>query len=189
MGIDLSAREIKRKLFHLTGLSLHPLNIWFYDHRFLLWAGLLFLLTVIELARRQGKLPFLNRLFAGLLRPGEDGRLSGTFYYLWGVGLSFLFFPLEYALIGLWVLTLADTASALCGQAVGRLRLGTKTLEGMLAFWLTSLLILKGFGWSWDLRTLFLALFWAGVEMLPGVNDNLVLPLVVAGSLTLLAGP
>lgn len=132
------------------------------------WIAVLILVSLIEFFRLKGKISFLNRYFAKLLRPGEDKRISGSFYYLWGVGLAFLLFPQEPALIGLWVLAVGDALAGLAPKGHS------------LVFFLCAIFILKIFGYPLDPQNLLKVFLWTAVEKLPRVDDNLTLPLVVA---------
>ncbi len=176
----MKRHEVFRKLFHLTGLVFHPLTVLLYDWKDILWGTLLLTVTLVEVLRVRGKLPFLNRLFSPLMRTEEFKRPSGTLYFLWGVGGSFVLFPLSNALLALWVLCVSDTLAALVGQLFGRLKLGRKTLEGAVAFFSSSVIILKVFGYPLSPLNLVIVLSWTLLELTPRANDNLTLPLWVA---------
>jgi len=163
-------REFYRKLYHFSGLLLHPLILILGNWSWVLWVILLPLVSLLELLRLRGAFPQFFNLFRPFMRPWEKEHLSGTFYYLWGVGLAFVFFPLKPALVGLWVLALADGLAGLCGR--GPLH--------SLAFFLTAVLILLGFGYPFSLKTLFWSLLWTGIERWSWPDDNFTLPLAVA---------
>lgn len=162
-------RELPRKLFHLSGLIFHPIALVLADYRRPFFLALLLAITLFEALRLRGRLRLPGRLSA-LLREGELRRPTGTFYYLWGVGLSFLLFPLREALCGLWVLALGDGISGLFGR--GPLH--------HLAFFALSLGVLLSFGLPFGEKTLLLAGLLTLLEALPFPDDNLTLPLATA---------
>ncbi|OAQ20576.1 hypothetical protein [Thermosulfurimonas dismutans] len=171
MGVNLR-RELPRKLFHLSGLALHPLVLWLEAWQEIFWVIILVSITTVEVLRISGRFSILNRLFGRLMRSGEERRFSGAFYYFWGVGLAFLMFPLEAALVGLWVLAVGDAVAGLLirGRSV--------------VLFLCGLAILLVFGYPLDPLNILKVLSWTLVERLPRVNDNFTLPLVVALTLS-----
>jgi len=166
----LRQREGARRLFHLCGLLLYPLGKLCKAQALFFWTGLICGVTLLEALRLGGKGRRFFRLFMPLMREEERRRPSGTFWYIWGVGLAFLLFPEKAALSGLVVLALADGLAGLFPQ--GKIH--------SAIFWGTSLLVatlLRG-GFSWEL--LLKAGLWTLVEALPQVNDNFTLPLAVS---------
>ncbi len=170
-------RELPRKLFHFSGLLFHPLALILGDYRSLFFFVLLIGITFFEALRLVGRLKLPRRLSA-LLREGELQRPTGSFYYLWGVGLSFLLFPLREALCGLWVLALCDGISGLFGR--GPLH--------HLVFWGLSFSVLLFFGLPFGGKILLLALLLTLIEALPFPDDNLTLPLATASGVKILFG-
>ena len=168
-------REFYRKLFHFSGLVLHPLILALGERAWILWAVLLPLVSLLELLRLRGAFPKFFRFFEPLMRPVEKERISASFYYLWGVGLSFLFFPLKSALTGLWVLALADGLAGLWG----------KGFLHSVVFFFTSLAILLGFDYPFSPEYLFLILLWTVIEKWSWPDDNFTLPLTVALTLSI----
>ncbi len=162
-------RELPRKLFHLSGLLFHPLALILGDYRRLFFLSLLLAITLFETLRLTGCLRLPGRL-SSLLRESEFRRPTGTFYYLWGVGLSFLLFPLKAALCGLWVLALGDGISGLFGR--GPLH--------HLVFFALSLCVFLFFGLPFGGKILLLSGILTLIEALPFPDDNLTLPLATA---------
>ncbi len=166
-------KELLRKFIHISGL------IFFFGKTIipvkdpLFWLGLLFAVNLVEVLRATGALPFLNLLFKSVLREKELSDFSGTFYYFWGIGLSFLFFPIKIAFISLWVLCVADGIAGLFGR----------TVMHSLIFFLISLLIATLFLHTFTPELLIKALFWTVIEKIKLIDDNLSIPLVVSISL------
>lgn len=171
MGVNLR-RELPRKLFHLSGLALHPLVLWLEPWQEIFWVIILVSITTVEVLRISGRLSVLNRLFGRFMRPGEERRFSGAFYYFWGVGLSFILFPVKPALVGLWVLAVGDAAAGLIGRAHS------------VAFFICSIVILVAFGYALEPFNILRVLIWTLIERLPRVNDNFTIPISVALTLS-----
>jgi len=85
------------------------------------------------------------------------------------------------------VVGLADPAASIIGRRWGRVRLGKGTLEGAVAFMLVASIVLA-VTVEGGLRPLLVALVVTVVELLPlPLDDNLTVPLAVAGTLALWA--
>jgi dolichol kinase len=87
------------------------------------------------------------------------------------------------------ILILADTAAALVGKGIGRVRILGKTLEGSMAFFFTALLIV----WIYPTLDRFsgsvAALGAALIELLPiRLNDNLTISLTAGAIMFFLGG-
>ena len=175
----LRKAEIRRKIFHVFGiLFLLPLCV--FGRKYPLSIPVLLLATfLLELLRMKRKLPeSVLRVLDTLARPEERHSFSGSFYYVFGVGLSVLFFGEKPSLAGLLVLAIADTASAIF-HARGRIHLFGKSLEGFLVFLVVSWGILSAMGYPLRVSGI-VATCVAVVENLKMVNDNLAVPLVTA---------
>jgi glycerol-3-phosphate acyltransferase PlsY len=112
----------------------------------------------------------------------------GSTYFLFSTILTIILFPKSIAIASLLILILADTAAALVGKAIGKVPIHGKTLEGSMAFFLTSLLIVLIYPslnrFSGSLAALGATL----VELVPvEINDNLTIPLV-AGAIMFFSG-
>jgi dolichol kinase len=190
-------RHVGRKLYHLLG-GFALLGIWFAFGRLralFAYAALLAAVLIFDAARLL--LPRLNAWamarLRGLLRPGEERRLSGSPTYIAGVALTLLLFPEPAAVVAVLFLAVGDVAATTVGESFGRHKIGAKSLEGAVAFFAGA--GLAGFAaraflhapppgaivagaWCAALVELFLPRF---------ANDNLVIPLVSAFAMTLLS--
>ncbi len=173
--------EIPRKLFHLSGILLLFIPYIFKTQAKIIFLALVCLVSTIEFLRLRSHLiaNVLVKIFGHLMRPLERKKLSGSFYYLWGVSLSFLFFDKISATKGLLILAIADPLASLIGIKFGNHRFLKKTLEGTLAFFLVSILILYCFKESLH-NALIIGAICALAENVIPINDNLILPLLVA---------
>ena len=188
----LTGVEIRRKIVHLATLIIPASYGLTSQETVLAFVIPLFLgLLAVDLLRHfhPGMASLFKRFFYGrVLREEEKPTLMGSTYFLFSTILTVLFFPKPIAVASLLILILSDTAAALVGKGMGRVRIFGKTLEGSMAFLVTALLIvwlcpnLNRF--SGTLSALGATL----VELFPiRVDDNLAIPLV-AGTIMLFGG-
>jgi dolichol kinase len=113
----------------------------------------------------------------------------GATYFIFSTILTILLFPKPIAIASILILIVSDTAAALVGKGIGKVRIFGKTLEGSLAFLVTSLVIV----WIYPRLDRFsgslAALGAALIEILPiRLNDNLSIPLVAGAIMFFAAG-
>ncbi|ADO45975.1 phosphatidate cytidylyltransferase [Hydrogenobacter thermophilus TK-6] len=174
--------EVRRKLFHLIAISLWivPLKLFPPFLTFFTFLVVIFLNILVVKKVGQDSLGVVYRCILYLER--EKNLEKPSIQALWanlGIMLSFLMFGGDCATIGVILLAVGDAFASLVGYHLGRTKLFDKSLEGFLAFFLSSFLVLYFIlGWG---RAIILSLFGALIELLPlKVDDNLTLPL--AGS-------
>lgn len=178
-------RELRRKIFHLSGLF-YILGYRFLPRNTTLWIMGVLLIIVCLMDFSRLYYPYLNRflfkLFGGLYRPEEEKLPSGLPFTFLGAFFTMLLFPQEkIVLTALGYQVFGDGLAALVGLEFGRRKIGKKSLEGSIACFLACFIIGLIF---WDLRiTLFGALIATIIEILPiplPFNDNLAMPLLSA---------
>ncbi len=184
--------EIKRKIIHLATLVI-PLGYALSSEETVLLVLLPFFLCylMIDLLRHfhPGMASLFGKYFFGrVLREEEKRNLMGSTYFLFSSLLAILLFPKSIAIASLLILILSDTAGALVGKWIGKIKIFKKTLEGSTAFLLCSLLIV----WSYPQLNRFsgtlAALGATVIEMLPlPMDDNLTIP-IVAGVIMFFGG-
>ncbi len=179
--------EIRRKMVHLATLII-PIGYGLTSKETALAVLLpLFLcLLLVDLLRHIHPAVaslFQKYFFGRVLREGEKATLMGSTYFLFSSILTILLFPKLISIVSLLILILSDTAAALVGKGIGRIPIFKKTLEGAMAFFFSSLLIV----WVYPNLDRFsgslAALGATVIEILPiPLDDNLTIPLV-AGTL------
>jgi len=187
-------KEILRKSFHLIFGIIFLLLIYFLGTTASFWIIVVcFLLgAIIALLHRNGiKIPLLEKIIFSVEREHEKhfpGK-AALMFFLAAIILLY-FFKNESALVlaGLSVQIFADSAAALVGKKFGKHKIiskkhYTKTLEGTITCFIISLIVLLFFV-SWEI-TLVVAIIATIIELAP-INDNLLIPIVVAGALKLL---
>ncbi|MDI7260093.1 MAG: SEC59/DGK1/VTE5 family protein [Thermodesulfobacteriota bacterium] len=179
----ITSIEIKRKAVHLATLVI-PIGYAFTSEATILIFLTPFFLCylAVDLLRHfhSGIASLFRRYFFGrVLREEEKPTLMGSTYFLFSSLLTILFFPKSIAIVSMLILILSDTAAALVGKGFGRIPVFRKTLEGTIAFLVSSLFIV----WIYpDLDRIsgsLAALGAAVIEVLPmPLDDNLTIPLV-----------
>ncbi|MHA1604954.1 MAG: hypothetical protein ACTSWF_09935 [Candidatus Freyarchaeota archaeon] len=154
----------------------------------------LVLASVIEIWRlRDSDFP-LNIFIRKLIKPEEENRVAGYFYFIMAATILIFLFPLSVMVISVVVAGAADAVASLVGQRWGKsffmARGRIKTFEGLLggggsAFLLT-LGLLFYFNGFYPLTSLTVAIVVVALDYLtPPVDDNLLNPISIAVTLTL----
>jgi glycerol-3-phosphate acyltransferase PlsY len=175
--------EVRRKFIHLIPLLI-PLVSTFdilKKQELIIVAGISTLIAFsLDIARmRRG---FVSKvffqLFGSLLRPSEKRTFTGSSYYLLGIFLALLIFPKPIAEASMFILIIGDTMAAFVGTMWGRTKIWGKSLEGSLAFLVSSCAILALLGRVGMHVAVVGALVATVVELLPlSINDNLTIPI------------
>ncbi len=189
-------KHLDRKLYHLLG-GLCLLSLYYLlgrERALLSYAVLFCLVLVLDIARL--KIAAVNRFvyshFASFIRKSEESKLTGTAPYVLGIASSLYLYPAGIATAAICFLVFGDVAATSIGERYGRTRIGEKSLEGTTAFVAAAVgagLLLSLAGVPVPRGIILLgAIVAAGVELIPlPVNDNLVIPLVSGGAMTLLS--
>ncbi|MEI6057278.1 MAG: phosphatidate cytidylyltransferase [Lentisphaerota bacterium] len=195
-------QEIYRKLIHITSLWMAFAMIILPE----IWASSIFLLLLIlNLIVEYGNYkdwPFVSSsyhfVFGKMMRkdPSEKSfKLSGSPFVLASAFLSIILFDKHIAFLAFSVMIVGDTAAALVGRKFGRIRFSNgKTVEGFLAFIISSALILMlcGFAFNYSVAIIIkgeIGIFIAAIAELYGktikVDDNFSIPIVIGTIMSL----
>ncbi len=129
---------------------------------------------------------WFERRVMELERPGEFP-LRGAMFMLMAAFLAFEVFPLRAAAAGMLVLAIADSASTVVGTLFGSHKIKfnrKKSVEGSAAFFIGSAAVLAGF--MHPVSAVVLSLVVALVEALPGLDDNITVPVAISALMVLL---
>ena len=92
--------------------------------------------VALELARR--RFSGLNEWFmsqtSALLKESESSRVLGSTYMAAASLIVFLFFDKEVAILALLYIAVGDPLAGVVGKRYGRVKVGSKSVEGTLAF-------------------------------------------------------
>jgi len=172
--------ETRRKVFHLFALLLWllPLNYFPSIITLLVFALVIGLNLITVLGVGKERLAFYYRLVYKLEREKNYSRPG--IQALWanlGIFMVFMLFGKEPAMVSVLVLAVGDAFASVVGIRYGRTKVGNKSLEGTIAFLLSTFLVLLPFLGLW--KAFLICSFSAIVEALPiSVDDNLSVPLV-----------
>ena len=183
-------QEIYRKFIHISS-SIMALALWYFGKEtFLPWLiSVAIILTLLDYGRHY--IDLLRRIyiyfFTVFTRPIEYRNLSGASWVVIGAALTTIIFNENTAIIGLLVLSLADSAAAIIGLKFVNTHLFNKSLEGSAAFFIVAFLIVFYLSPAFFLINLITVLAATAVELFSTarINDNLFIPLVTAFILTL----
>jgi len=144
-------REISRQFIHLSGvlfILLAQFTGGILASLYFFMIGLTFFLYSLYILREENRfkriVDFLDRRIRGkVMRFEREGiPFQGAAWFYVSCGVAFLIFPLHIATTACLILAISDALATLVGHRFGRKKiLGSKTLEGTLTFFLSSLLI------------------------------------------------
>lgn len=182
--VELS-KEGRRRVQHATtGQLLIAIS---YILPLVVCQGALLAGTLLLLYIYHGQKQWYQNTFGPILRPEEQDRLPGAFWFLAGTAISSVCFELDVGRYAVLCLSYADPMAALVGSSIKSPRLcGTATLAGCTGCFLTA----SAIGWSLLPDDTFAigvgALACTVAESLPIGNDNLLIPIVTASAVQLL---
>jgi dolichol kinase len=180
----------RRKLYRIGAGIVFPVVYYFSPNKIIVEMLLFYLLgimTTLEVMRYVS--PSLWRTVAehskGILKV-RQGMITGTTALLIANIIIIAFFNKQVAIVSLVYMLFGDTASAIVGTKYGKIKMGNKSLEGSLAFFITVMVLaLIFFQWSGIRIHLIILIFGAiaatVTEALPiEINDNLTVALAAA---------
>ena len=181
-----TGQSIWRNLFHFSGIVI-PLAYLLINRGAALGLTVLFLciLLVVEFLRITGRLEL--GMVGKFLKEKEQNKPTGSLFYVVAALVAILLFQKNVAIPSLFVLCISDPVSSLVGRSLGRHPLYGKSIEGTLAFFVCSLIILMLFSVRLSVA-LPVALIATLTELCtPGfLDDNLTIPIITGLALMLL---
>ncbi len=189
--------EVLRKSIHLSSLWMVVfIGVFPGVLNILLFSFLLFAICFIEYGNHR-KWPIFTetygRLFNRILREQETQekfRFSGAPYVIAAALMVTILFSDVVAMTALSTMLVGDTAAALIGRKYGKHKINQnrKSVEGSLAFWVTSFVILLFFGllysqpiwfYIYGISGITVATFAEIYENRIHIDDNFSIPLVM----------
>jgi len=180
--------EAVRKAIHAAAAVVPTMAVW--SKGFTLWlvGAVTGLFALSEWLRLRGiAVPVVSRVTWATMRPAEPRAIvQGPILYGLGIFLTLAVFPRAGATVGILILAVGDSVASLAGRAFGSTALPHnpgKTLIGSLSLFAVGVII----------ATFFVSVPWALVigataavveSLSVGASDNLLLPLVTAGVVT-----
>ena len=192
--------ELVRKLIHLTSLLI-PIVYYFISKTSaaIILGSLSFIAVTLDLARyfspEVGKVFY--KIFGFLLRRHEvdekKKNLNGATYVLLSGLIGILIFPKIIFITAFAILIVGDIMAALIGRKFGKHKFLAKSLEGTLAFFLSSCIVViftPKVGYFYEEIIIgFIAAFIGAITeniSFGFVDDNLSIPLIVGFSMWIL---
>lgn len=173
--------EYLRKTAHLFFGLLVASVIWLftpYQAAMIIGFSLYIGLILIDLCMKEYRIPLISDLIYHLEREGSfPGK--GALFFVFSALVTLMFFPSPVAAISVAVLAVLDGFSTIFGIRFGKHRIwNKKTLEGFLGgFIITAVLLLLIVN---PLYAFLIALVAGLVELFSPIDDNLIIPWVVA---------
>ncbi|MBC8214353.1 MAG: hypothetical protein H8E71_06925 [Candidatus Marinimicrobia bacterium] len=178
-------REIKRKLFHLSS-SVIGISLLLVGKSIVLPITILltFIVLFFDIIRNRNTIikDLYNKLFQIMTRPQESNNLTGASWLLFGASITMLLFDELPSATGLLFLSIGDSVAALFGRKYGKTKIGHKSLEGSIAFFI-SCVIISLFIPGLNIWVGVISASVATVVELVGIfklNDNFTIPIVTA---------
>jgi glycerol-3-phosphate acyltransferase PlsY len=179
---------IARKTYRIGAGIIFPLVYYFSTNKIIVEILLFYLMgmmTVIEIMRRLS--PNIWKVMVehshGILRE-KEGFITGTMALLLSNAIVIAFFDKWVAIISLLFMLFGDTAASVIGLKYGKVKIGDKTLEGSLSFFITTIAIALIFYKFVPIHLIVLiigAVVATIVEALPlKINDNLTVAIASA---------
>jgi dolichol kinase len=171
--------ELRRKLFHIFSILLWLLPLFLLPRPLLLLLCLLVILLNLSLVFKLGKdrLKSIYDLIYYFER--EKNFKKPSIQALWlnlGVFLSFISFPKECSAVGVVITAVGDGFAGIVGYHFGKTKIGNKSLEGALAFFVSTSLVLFPFLGP---KAFLVALAGTLAELFSKrIDDNFLLPLI-----------
>ena len=184
--------ELLRKTIHLSSAAI-PVGAFLFSESdyLLILTALLVFAAVVEFLRHtvQPVRTFFNSVFGQLLRQHETAEkgvhLSGATYVLLAAWITAHVFPVVIMVQAMLFLSIGDTMAALIGRKYGKTRFLKKSLEGTVAFFVSSVVIVlvtpkMGFGTIEYVFGIFVAGVTAIAENITPeqIDDNLSISLI-----------
>lgn len=192
-------KEINRKLIHLSSL-IYPLSYHFFDKKEMISILLILFLIVFtwDLLRIRSLESKLLKFLHVFLRHSEinNKKFTGATWFMLSFLIVTIFFPRYIAVLSMVVLIIGDTFAALIGKKYGKTKIFNKSLEGLIAFIVSSLLVSYGYIFALDIElplehniflilAIIIAAFAELISKHISIDDNLIIPIIFASILQL----
>jgi dolichol kinase len=184
-----------RRLFHFLAGSTIPTGILFLPESVVEWMLIVGIVVAVSIEVGRMFVPNLNDMVISrlpLFKDAERDVVTGATFLVISAAVAYFAFSKEIVVLALFFLSVGDPLAALVGRWDPKFRVFGKSLIGTAAFATGAVaagLIVSthpDIPWAWWIVPG--AMIAAAVELVPfPVDDNITIPLVTAGAMTLLA--
>ena len=193
--MTIKKEELKRKFIHLANSGIPIYYYYFIQDKMTMvwilgWLSIGFISIDYSRSRIHWIQYWFTKFFSPMLRHHElKGKLTGATWVFIGSTATVWLFDKNIAVVALLFMSIGDTFAALIGQKIGKIPIGHKTLEGFAGGFISCLVVAYFFSsLSWLIRFAG-ALSASLIELSPiPLDDNLKIPIVSGGIMTLLKG-
>jgi len=177
-------KELYRKYIHISSLLI-PFSIWYFGkHTVLPFLVILSItLPLLDYSRRHSKYIklFYLKLFEFVTRKNEYKNLTGASWIFISSSLIAIIFKEKIAITSLIILSISDSFASIVGIRYGVTKLFSKTLEGSIAFFISTNLILITLTSLTLVKVIFFSITITLIELFSKkFNDNLTIPITAA---------
>ena len=193
--------EIRRKLVHAVGILTIFLILWLgkWNAAIITFLGAFMFVILAEYRKNRDRYKiikikkldeFEEFIENGLKEYERPNKLpfEGAIEFFAGCFFAIVLFEPRISMAAISVLSLADATSTLIGSYYGKHKLPinkNKTFEGSTAFFLMSLFVLLFF--LNPVKAFVVTIFATLAEMIPKIDDNLIIPLTVGIVMTIIS--
>jgi len=132
-------------------------------------------------------LTLTQKLLPFLFSSDEKEGINGATFFFFSSALCVLMFTKEIALTSIAILTFCDPTASIVGRFIGKHKIGHKTVEGSLTFFIIALILCIIYFPIW--LSLIVAIIISIVELISvRVDDNLAIPVITGFLLTYIGG-
>lgn len=150
--------------------------------------ALIGLLTdLLRMSSNRFNILLTKRLLPFLFSKNESEGINGATFFFFSSALCLLLFTKEIAITSVAILTLCDPTASITGRLFGKHKVGHKTIEGSLTFFIVAFILCIIYFPLW--LAFVVAVVISIVELVSvRVDDNLAIPVVTGFLLTYLGG-
>ena len=192
MKDNFSKQEYLRKIIHLLifffGLFLLIFDLKYCLPIFLLISSSFILLDFLRINNNNLNI-YYHKYFGFVTRSIEKDRMTSASYAFCSIMIVVLFFDKTIAACSIMILSISDVVASYIGVKFGKFKLlDNKTLEGSIAFFISTAIILLFFNFT-SYQVILVSFGCTIIELLADkfkLDDNLGIPVIAAMLLTIL---
>ncbi len=137
--------ELIRKSIHFSSLII-PVSLFYFDKYYILILLTPLSIAFIAMDYLRINSPqisfFYNKYLGTITRDFESNSLTGASYVFISSCLIIFLFPNNIAISSLLIMSISDSMASIIGKKYGKVYFFNKSLEGSIAFFLSSILII-----------------------------------------------